>query len=102
MKMTTTRKVESFADNKTMWYGFAGCSLFQKTAEQPVFTYINDWLIIADGECVQCSKGSDTEEDNLICYDMGIEFPNACCAMAFLKGLPDDFQPEHFNAIRLI
>lgn len=100
--MTTTREVESFANNKSMWYGFAGCTIFPKTDEEPVYAYINDWLVIADGEGVQCSRGSDTEDDELIAFDMNIEFPNALCAMAFLKGLPDDFEPEQFNAIRIL
>ena len=96
MTTATVREVKSFKDVPSMWYGFAGAECWPN-GDEPVYCEVNDHLIIADnGQVGIYTDNGDNDQGMLSIPDL--TFPNQKCAIAFLTGLPDDFNPVDFGA----
>lgn len=93
MTTATVREVRSFKDQPDMWYGFAGAESWSN-GDEPVFCEVNDHLLIADSNGVGIYFGEDG--DGMLNIDLA--FPTQKAAIAFLTGLPDNFNPADFGA----
>lgn len=80
---------------ETDWYGFAGAECFpdESRPANPVMREVNGYLLVADANGVECYHEGGATTD---CYRLDAQL-NQAGAMAFLNGLPADFQPAQFG-----
>lgn len=96
MKTETSRQIKTFTEVPSMWHGFAGCKCWAN-GDEPVFTDIGNWLLVADvnGTGVY----GDEEKDAYGGMFIDSRHLTQKSAIAFLRGLPDDFNPSDFGAV---
>lgn len=58
----------------------------------PISRSVGDYYMVADPHGVEAHLWDEAKQDSFL-WTWLVEFPTQACALAFLNGLPEDFNP---------